>query len=377
MSAYHLVLLLLFISIWLSLYAGLHYYIFIKFIPYVRQYEKILITIITLLACSVFIVEILSFTAYAKIAYRFADITYYWMGLVFLFVALSGSLDLVQKGFNKLRIEKITRILNSDKRTPIVSLLVIVLSVVGYMQARQINIETVSLKSEKVTQPVRLVQLADLHSGVQSNENHLIEIVNTINTLQPDIIVATGDLIEIHFGHTQRLSAILKGLKAKTGKYAIFGNHEAMIGAEESKKLITAAGFTVLANEGISLNNTIRLVGVNDPAVTASFTIDNKAEEITLATFSKNLYTVLLKHQPRVNADSAQYFDLQLSGHTHGGQIFPFSIITRLIYPTGSGLSKVNENTWVYVSQGIGTWGPPMRLGARPEITVIDILPQN
>lgn len=375
MSLYHLLLLIIFISVWLSLYVSLHYYVFIKFVQYVHQYKNILVATLILLACSVFLVEILSFTRFAKTTYRFADVSYYWMGLVFLFVVFSGSLDLAHKGFTRLKIEKVSKILNSTKRTPLVAILVLVLSVVGYMQARQINIQSIHLQSKKITKPVRIIQIADLHSGVQSNENHISEIVKTINALKPDIIVATGDLIEIHFGHTQRLSEILNGLKAKEGKYAIYGNHEAMVGVEESKKFINAAGFTILENEGITLNNQITLVGVNDPAVTASFTIDNKAEEITLAAFSSNLYTVLLKHQPRVNTGSTQYFDLQLSGHTHGGQIFPFGLLTRLIYPLGFGLSKVSGDTWVYVSQGIGTWGPPMRLGAKPEITVIDISP--
>ena len=366
-------LLVFFIILWLSIYGSMHYYIYKKIVPYCLPYKKSLIGVLSLLASSIFVVELLSFTDFARSAYRFANIAYSWMGLVFIFVVLSGTLDLLSLVLRKGKFIKTAEILNAKQRTPFVLFIVIGLSVLGYMQARQINIETIELTSKKITQPLRIVQIADLHTGVQSDEKHIRGIVNKINELKPDIIVATGDLLEIHFGHTQRLSEILSGLKAPLGKYAIYGNHEAMMGQEESRQLIEAAGFTVLANEGVSPHNLLTLVGVNDPAVTASLKIDNRNEVLTLQTFSKGLYTVLLKHQPRFNPASAPYFDLQLSGHTHGGQIFPFSLLTRLIYPLGFGLSKVDINTWVYVSQGIGTWGPPMRLGAKPEINVFDI----
>ena len=377
MTLIQLILLVFFICLWLSIYGGLHYYLYKKMIPYCLPYKKSLIVVLGFFAGSVFIVEILSFTDFARIAYRFANISYFWMGLVFIFFFLSGATDVLSFLLRKSGAGEKVHFLSSKYRTGIVGIVVTFLAITGYMQARQINFEFIQLHSKKIIKPLRIIQIADLHAGVQSDEKRVIKIVNQVNALKPDIIVATGDLIEIHFGHTQRLSEILSGLKASLGKYAIYGNHEAMIGLEESKQLINAAGFTVLADQGVSPGRLITVVGVNDPAVTMKFKTDSKSEELILKTYSKGLYTILLKHQPRLNPGSTPYFDLQLSGHTHGGQIFPFGLLTRLVYPLGFGLTKIKNDTFVYVSQGIGTWGPPMRLAAKPEINVFDISKAN
>jgi predicted MPP superfamily phosphohydrolase len=113
---------------------------------------------------------------------------------------------------------------------------------------------------------------------------------------------------------------------------------------------------------------------VDDPAVQGNLEYDGKQETQILATMTSTLFTVLLKHQPVIERDSLAYFDLQLSGHTHGGQIFPFGLFTKLIYPVGFGLTSHN-NSWVYVSRGTGTWGPPMRIFAGAEITLFELLP--
>jgi predicted MPP superfamily phosphohydrolase len=101
--------------------------------------------------------------------------------------------------------------------------------------------------------------------------------------------------------------------------------------------------------------------------------ISTPDERYLLHQYPKEEFTVLLKHQPVVDPASLKWFDLQLSGHTHGGQIFPFTLLTKLIYPAKTGLSRVGENTWLYVSRGIGTWGPPIRFLAPPELTVIEL----
>ena len=136
------------------------------------------------------------------------------------------------------------------------------------------------------------------------------------------------------------------------------------------------AGFQMLSYQKASLNGVIHLVGVDDPAVHRRVTMDGPAEQAVLQRTPKEDFTVLLKHQPRLDRASVPWFDLQLSGHTHGGQIFPFHWLTRLVYPAKTGLSQVGDRTWLYVSRGTGTWGPPIRFLAPPEVTVFELQPE-
>jgi predicted MPP superfamily phosphohydrolase len=123
------------------------------------------------------------------------------------------------------------------------------------------------------------------------------------------------------------------------------------------------------------VDGVIHIVGVDDPAVRRRITMDGRAEKAALQGIPKDDFTVLLKHQPRVDRASVEWFDLQLSGHTHGGQIFPFHWLVRLAYPARTGLSQVGDETWLYVSRGTGTWGPPIRFLAPSELTVIELEP--
>ncbi len=135
------------------------------------------------------------------------------------------------------------------------------------------------------------------------------------------------------------------------------------------------AGFTLLSNSGVTIANTINLLGVDDPAVENGVTESSVNEAALLAQFRNGLFTVLIKHQPVVAPEARGLFDLQLSGHTHGGQLFPFRFLTHLVYRAPFGLSEVSPNHWLYVGRGAGTWGPPMRVLAPPEITLIRLQP--
>jgi predicted MPP superfamily phosphohydrolase len=116
---------------------------------------------------------------------------------------------------------------------------------------------------------------------------------------------------------------------------------------------------------------------VDDPAGKFRKAAGNDSESRLLSTLSSDRFTLLLKHQPLVDKNSARHFDLQLSGHTHNGQIFPFSLLTRLFYKTRPGLTRLPEGSFAYVSRGSGTWGPPARFLSPPEVTLIEIVKKN
>ncbi len=137
---------------------------------------------------------------------------------------------------------------------------------------------------------------------------------------------------------------------------------------------IAQAGFILLQGETQTLANLIHIAGVDDPAGRYQGRPGSDSEYQVLSTLSTDLFTLLLKHQPIVDKNSTRHFDLQLSGHTHNGQIFPFSLLTRLFYKTHPGLTQLQDGSFAYVSRGSGTWGPPVRFLSPPEVTLIEIL---
>jgi predicted MPP superfamily phosphohydrolase len=172
-------------------------------------------------------------------------------------------------------------------------------------------------------------------------------------------------------------SETLTKLNATRGKYAVTGNHEAIAGVEKARDFTERAGFTLLSNRGITLDHLINIVGVDDPAVQGRLQTPADQEQKLLEQFSADEFTLFLKHQPVVASETRGMFDLQLSGHTHGGQIFPFTILTKLFYPVPSGLSQIGTESWLYVSKGAGTWGPPVRVLAKPEVSVFYLEPEK
>jgi len=169
------------------------------------------------------------------------------------------------------------------------------------------------------------------------------------------------------------MAAALRELKPRFGTYAVTGNHEYYAGISRALEFTRKAGFTVLGGDSRDVAG-IRLAGVADPVAWRMGAGGADQEKTALANHSSGQFTLLLKHRPTVEKGSMGHFDLQLSGHTHQGQIFPFTMVTRLLYPLTSGLTNLAGGGSLYVSRGTGTWGPPIRFLAPPEITVIELV---
>ena len=163
-------------------------------------------------------------------------------------------------------------------------------------------------------------------------------------------------------------------IPVKYGKFAILGNHEYYAGLKRSMEFTEAAGFKLLRDEFIEVAG-ITIFGEDD--ITGRKRGETKKSDYFLEALSKerDTFVLLLKHQPYVDEDAR--FNLQLSGHTHGGQLFPFGFIVKLYFPKIYGLHELSENKLLYVSRGTGTWGPPVRVFAPPEITVIDLISKS
>lgn len=383
----NIVQIVLVLSIFLTVYGGLHYYLYQKLKSVLPTHEPAIIIALCILASSVVIAEIMTHNEGPPLTRTISWIAFFWMGLVVLFFGTSAPIDLLallMRGIAHLGRDatalqdisnRIVAILNSPTRTIIVSLVVIVLAVNGTFTAQQINVNTVTLTSGKLIQPLRIVQISDLHIGDLTRQNHIQNLVDTINKLHADVIVSIGDLIDMSSDHSEVYLSILSHLQARLGKFAVYGNHETFVGIDKSRRLTELAGFTLLSNNGVTLDGLINLYGVDDPSVAGRMQPGTPHPDEPTPAFSNHLFTVLLKHQPVVLAKATSTFDLQLSGHVHGGQIYPFGLLTRLFYRKSMELSKINNNTWLYVSYGTGTWGPPMRVFAPPEITLFELRP--
>ncbi|MBS1958097.1 MAG: metallophosphoesterase [Bdellovibrionales bacterium] len=197
-------------------------------------------------------------------------------------------------------------------------------------------------------------------------------MVDRALSLKPDLIALTGDIIDGNVSEIQEELRELARLKAPHGVYFVLGNHECYWNHRESIEAMKAAGATTLENSGVELNirgEKIFVAGVNDPAV-AHFKSD--APEVPIAS-PHSVFSMLLVHQPQLAKlvlKSGQKYHLQLSGHTHGGQFFPWNLAVRWMYPIHKGLGQL-QDLWVYVSSGTGYWGPPIRLGTDGEVTNI------
>ena len=375
--------MLIFLSIYLSIYGGMHVYIYRKAMPLIPSGRWLVIVLFCLLVVSPIVIARLTNSGLTTFALPLAWIGYMWMGFAFIFFSLSIALDfyqLVVKVAGRLAGFDGYRIIFQSPVYPVllVTILAAVVTIYGFFAARQINLKWINIPTQKLSsefKSFRIVQITDVHLGLISNEAWAKDLVQTIKDLQPDVVVSTGDLVDMQLDHIGRFADRLHSLKPRFGKFAVRGNHEVYAGLHRDVLFFERAGFRMLSNEGVKIGNGISVAGIDDPAVSQRHNLQLPDEKSMLDRFSQEEFVIFLKHQPVIEAPSIPFFDVQLSGHSHGGQIFPFNFITRLFYPAKLGLSEVGQDTWFYHSRGTGTWGPPIRVLAPPEVTVIEIQP--
>ena len=244
----------------------------------------------------------------------------------------------------------------------------------GPVAVREVEVALQRLPGE--LDRLTIVQLTDIHVGPTIRREFIEEIVAKTNALRPDVIAITGDLVDGSVEELAEHVAPLGKLHARYGVYFVTGNHEYYSGADEWCRKLSELGIRVLRNERVSIglgDMSFDLAGVDD-FHSARFGGDNGPDlSRALRGRDGNRELVLLAHQPAAIHEAAKLgVGLQLSGHTHGGQIWPWNFLVRLQQPVVSGLSYFGSTT-IYVSNGTGYWGPPMRLGAPAEITHITL----
>lgn len=251
------------------------------------------------------------------------------------------------------------------------------LSLVGLAQARFPRVKRVRVAIDDLPPELdgyRIAQLSDVHVGPTIQRRFIASLVERTNAIGADAIAITGDLIDGTVDDLRDHVQPLASLSAPDGVFYVTGNHEYYWRASEWIPVIESLGFTFLKNEHRVIRRgdaKLVMAGITDPA--GRYT--HKSDPIAALDGAPPASTkVLLSHRPQAAQTASELgVDLQLSGHTHGGQFFPFNIVIKLFQPIVAGLHRVGR-TWLYVSRGTGYWGPPSRLGVHGEITVIELV---
>jgi uncharacterized protein len=378
---------IIFLTVFLSLYSSLHLYGFLSVKRALAPGPKVSAAVILFMVLMIFtpiIIRILERNDLVTPSRFFAYIGYIWMGLLFLFFSFAVALDAY-----RLIFEAIQRVFNDDFSRFCLSkaqcffiplFLSVGITIFGFFEALNIKTERVIIKTDTITQKIgrlKIVQISDVHLGLIVGKHRLKRIVDQIKAEKPDILVSTGDLVDGQMNNLSELTGMIREIPTKYGKYAVLGNHEFYAGLQDALKITTDAGFRVLRGEGLNIPGVINVAGVDDPAGKRYGLEPNVSEKALLSKLPRENFILFLKHRPWLNEAKVRLFDLQLSGHTHKGQIFPFSLIVKLFYPNFNGLVSLDNNSYLYVSRGTGTWGPPVRFLAPPEVTVIELIHQS
>jgi predicted MPP superfamily phosphohydrolase len=373
---------LLFLAVFLTLYGLMHFYFYWKLthaFPLGPVAKALSALALLFLVAGPILVHLWERAGVDTAMEATAFIAYVWMGALFLFIAAHLVLDAaegVRFLGSKTLFPGLSKVTLSGPLSFLTSCFVAGgITIFGAVEAGRIGTETICLPTGKLPPHMdsfRVVQISDLHLSVINGEGLASKVADVVKGLHPDLLVSTGDFIDRGLRDPDRVSAIFRELAAPYGKFAVTGNHEFYMGLREALAFTRAAGFTMLRNEWTTVAGAVNLVGVDDPASRQYGRFAKHSEEELLRAVPWGNLTLLLKHQPRVDKKSLGRFDLQLSGHTHDGQIFPFALVIRLIFPFHRGLYTLPGGAHLYVSRGTGTWGPPIRFLSPPEVTVFE-----
>lgn len=259
--------------------------------------------------------------------------------------------------------------------------LVLVTFIIGALQALNPRVYRVDVPIPGLPKEFigfRIAQISDLHIGEMIGANYVKKVVDKTNLLSPDIVAMTGDIID---GSPKMTAPIAKGLsrlKAVDGTFYVTGNHEYYWGVHNALQQIHQAGAKILMNENVLIrrgSSSIALAGVPDISTNGAGTPGQSSDPAkSVAGVAKDTVKILLAHQPvSYKAAVKAGFHLQLSGHTHGGQFFPWSLVVRMFQHYNKGLIK-HEDLWIYVNRGTATWGPRIRFGIPPEISLLTLV---
>jgi len=373
----------LFLLTFFLLYGALHFYLLVKARQAFALGMAFTITLVLFMLLmisaplNVYFSEKHGFLSWARLL---SFVGYCWMGFVFLCFCCFTVIDLYRLFIfagDLLFPGALAALPPSPKYYfPVSVLLALAIALYGYSEAQNIRTERILLPSSKIPREagrLKIVQISDVHLGMIVREARLSRILKEVKKADPDLFISTGDLVDGQINNLVGLAEILREINPRYGKFAITGNHEFYAGLAQSLDFTRQAGFAVLRGESLTVAGLINLAGVDDPAGKGFGLYREVSEKELLANLPQEKFTILLKHRPDVERTALGSFDLQISGHTHQGQILPFRLLTRIFYPYDGGSFHLPPHASLHVSRGSGTWGPPIRFLTPPEVTVYEL----
>lgn len=371
---------IVFFSIFFILYAIINYYIFIRGLQAIsvnsnfRVYYKIIFIIVAL---SFFIGRTLE-----NYWLNYFTITFVWIGsfwfaamlyltLILLLIDIARLINYVIPYFPGFIVNNYASF-KQYFSIGVISSVIIILTI-GHINARNPVVKIIPINiSKKIDgmDSLSIAMISDIHLGTIVGKKRFDSIIQKVNKIHPDIVLLPGDIVDEDLKPViiQNLGETLCNIKSRYGIFAVMGNHEYIGGVEEASEYLKSHGVNVLRDEVVKVNNNLFIVGREDLSIARFTGRKRKTLEQLLENVPEEYPVILMDHQPfNVDESAKLNIDLQVSGHTHHGQLWPLNYITNIIYEVSWGYRKDN-NRHLYVSCGVGTWGPPVRLGNVPEI---------
>jgi predicted MPP superfamily phosphohydrolase len=367
-----------------TIFASINFYIFTRgrqALPKSAVILTVYTSLFLLCSLSFFIVVIFENKLPLTFSALFENIGGFWMILFFFFLVAVLFADLLRLSNHFFGIYP-SWIKSNYSQVKLIYFGIVILtlmafSVIGYFRFN--NPQTVTLNLDfsneaEYTYSTTIVAISDVHLGNVIRKKRLEKYVALINKQNPDIVVIVGDLFDrnLHSVKAQGMDVVLRQLQAKNGVYAVLGNHDYFSNVDSAMKYMSLSGIHLLRDSAVTIDNKFVLIGRDDYS-----NHHRKPIKSLLSGIDTNLPTILLDHQPaKLNEAVENNIDFQISGHTHNGQIYPFSLVVKKIFELNYGYLK-KGNTQFYVSSGLGLWGAPIRLGTQSEIVKIQIKTPN
>lgn len=380
---------MVFFFVALLVMGGAHYYVWARLVrdPALKSPWRRLGTITVGLLFVLLMGRFLAARSMSRaVAAPYSWLVYTWLGVLFFLVISLGLSDIVKVAAIRTRVsgkpddperrQALSRMFGGA--AALAGLGASGLGVVSALSPVAVSRVRVAIdRLAKAKAGYRIVQISDVHVGPTIGRAFIEDVVARINALKPDLIAITGDLVDGSVEELAEHVAPLGQLQAKDGVFFVTGNHEYYSGADAWIAHLGKLGVRVLRNEHVQIGGAdgFDLAGVDDASSHGTLTGHGPDLKKALAGRDSSRACVLLAHQPRgIELADSLGVDLQLSGHTHGGQMIPWNFLVRLQQPFIAGLHKL-ARVQIYVSRGTGYWGPPMRVGAPAEITEIELIP--
>ena len=376
---------MIFFAVFFAVYGSFNFYLYIRglqALPQQSHYRLVYIIAFIFFASAFIIGRTLENYWLCLFSKAFVWIGSFWLaGMIYFFFTVV-LLDLIRL-VNHFSPVYPLYIVEHYERIKLFTFLATIIVVVGVLFAGHINTLNPRIRELNLTiskkavgaKTLNIVAVSDIHLGTIIGKSRFDKIVSLINGLNPDIVLFPGDIVDedlkpvIH----DNLGESLRSIKTKYGVYAVTGNHEYIGGVTDAVKYLSENGVRFLHDESVMINHTAYIVGREDRSASHFGGHRRKPLGEIMKEVDLQYPILMMDHQPfglREAVDAG--VDLQLSGHTHDGQIWPLNYITDAVYEKSWGYLRL-DSTHIYISDGVGTWGPPVRIGNRPEIVHITL----